>query len=247
MNSGASAYFNGTALHWLSPSRSRAHPSRTSDFDRKYRAGGFKPNKKQPHPPARGGGGKKKGNKKRSKNLSKAARAAVQFGRTKAGGSVGPGGAGPAAGPGGAEDLTISFWVYLLSDVVGKFRTLIYRGDRYGATPHISLWPEIRRIHLRASTGVDPVTHKKTHITLDSHSAVLIGRWTHIAFVVQGTRLAQLYVNGVLDTQKLSLQPIRIHHTSGNHTAHTAHRDRCHPSTHRHRLAPVPLCLCVQM
>jgi len=111
-------------------------------------------------------------------------------------------------------DLTVSFWVYLLSDVVGKFRTLIYRGDEEGATPHISLWPEIRRIHLRASTGVDPITHAKTHITLDSHSAVLIGRWTHIAFVVQGTRLVQLYVNGVLDTQKLSLQPIQIHHSS---------------------------------
>lgn len=222
LNGGASAYFNGTALHWLSPARTRHTPGRVSDSERDLQSGKMDSaikaaGKRPPAPAPSARKGKKNANskkQKKQKKLSRSTKAAIALARTKAGGGVGAGMPGPHAGPSGAEDLTVSFWVYLLGDVVGKFRTLVYRGDRDGATPHISLWPEIRRIHLRASTGYDPVTHAKTHITLDSHSAVVIGRWTHIAFVVQGTRLVQLYVNGVLDTQKLSLQPVRIHHAS---------------------------------
>jgi len=206
MNGGTSAHFNGSSLHWISPARTRPHSAlnKRSKAERdlaanKAKAKADKKKHKKKH---------KHGHKKKKRApgiaMTDTAEAAIALSTTPAGhGEVHD-----------FDDLTIAFWVYLLNDVVGKFRTLVYRGDAEAATPHISLWPEVRRIHLRASTGMDLVTGKRTHITLDSHSAVLIGRWTHIAFVVQGTRLAQLYVNGVLDTQKLSLQPIKIHHSS---------------------------------
>lgn len=188
----ASGHFNGTVMHYVS----RLPPKPTKKVINKKNAGKNNKNKKS----------SKKDNKKAFK---------AKPPKTSAAGVLNLKGKNKDKKnkdnvPLLKGDMTVGFWVYLLGDAVGQFRTLLYRGDADTTSPHIQLWPEVRRIHVRVSTGVDPSTHKHTHISMDSHSSILIGRWTHVAFVVQGGRLVQLYVNGVLDTQKLSLQPVEL-------------------------------------
>jgi len=50
-------------------------------------------------------------------------------------------------------ELTISFWIFLLSDSISGFRTILHKGEvNEEKTPTIMLWGGERRLHLLANT-----------------------------------------------------------------------------------------------
>jgi hypothetical protein len=107
-----------------------------SDAEREFEAAKLKP-KTKPTANAQGKAKAKRTSppkKGESTAMNRDARAAIAHSRkpkptpnAAAVTAAGAGATGALAPSAGAEDLTISFWVYLLADVVGKFRTLIYR------------------------------------------------------------------------------------------------------------------------
>ena len=96
-----------------------------------------------------------------------------------------------------SSDMTIAFWVYLLQDATGQFRYLIQKGDSNEFTPTLSLWDKNNRLHLKVTTESGTVE------SLDSSARLSVGRWSHVAVVIQGS-LVQLYVNGIMDAQLIS-------------------------------------------
>jgi hypothetical protein len=102
------------------------------------------------------------------------------------------------------NEFTIQFWIYLLSDSVGVWRTILHKGDTLTElTPTIQLWPDSNRLHVRVSTQAS------WNEGLDSFASLPMGRWTHVAVVVTN-QLLQLYVNGQLDTQTVLEGPVVI-------------------------------------
>jgi len=94
-----------------------------------------------------------------------------------------------------SEDMTIAFWVFLLKDSTGSWRTILHKGNTTrDLTPTVMLWPKERRLHIRLSTDQNP------NEGLDSKSVIPMRRWTHIA-VSFSLQLLHLYVNGILDNQ----------------------------------------------
>ena len=91
--------------------------------------------------------------------------------------------------------MTISFWIFLLKDSTGSWRTILHKGNSArDLTPTIMLWPKERRLHVRLSTDQNP------NEGLDSKSIIPMRRWTHIT-VSFSLQLLHLYVNGILDNQ----------------------------------------------
>jgi hypothetical protein len=94
-----------------------------------------------------------------------------------------------------SPELTVSFWIYLMQDSTGAWRTLLSKGDgEQELTPTVQLWPHTRQLHVRVTTVGRQV------VAFDSAAMVPLQRWTHVALVVQG-KLVQIYVNGIADTQ----------------------------------------------
>lgn len=95
------------------------------------------------------------------------------------------------------RELSVTYWLYLLRDSIGSWRTVLRKGDASTRlTPSFSLWPSARRLHVRVSTELGDDEG------VDSVAIIPLRRWTHIAFVAQG-KLLQLYINGVLDSQRV--------------------------------------------
>eukprot|EP00743_Colponemidia_sp_Colp-15_P000482 GILK01000545.1.p1 GENE.GILK01000545.1~~GILK01000545.1.p1 ORF type:complete len:239 (+),score=39.11 GILK01000545.1:869-1585(+) len=93
------------------------------------------------------------------------------------------------------KEFSISFWMYLLRDSIGGWRTILQKGTSVQEmTPSILLWPKERRLHVRVSTDY------YWNEGLDSKAIIPLHRWSHISVVSSGA-LLQLYVNGILDTQ----------------------------------------------
>jgi hypothetical protein len=91
--------------------------------------------------------------------------------------------------------LSITFWVYLLEDSTGNWRTLLNKGENVEElTPTIMLWPRERRLHVRVST------EKFWNEGLESKGVLNLKQWVHIAVVVSRQTI-QLYINGSLDNQ----------------------------------------------
>jgi len=95
-----------------------------------------------------------------------------------------------------SKDMTWMMWVYLNADVKDSFKTLIYKGDSSHPTPGIQIWPDSRKLHVVLTT----TTGKQEKV--DSTATIPIGRWTHVAVVVDD-RLLFVYINGILDHQYL--------------------------------------------
>lgn len=94
-----------------------------------------------------------------------------------------------------ASDLSLTFWIYLLEDSTGNWRTLINKGDNVQElTPTIMLWPKERRLHVRASTEMF------WNEGLESKAIINLRQWVHISVVISG-QMMQLYINGNLDNQ----------------------------------------------
>jgi len=94
----------------------------------------------------------------------------------------------------GSNEMTVMFWIYLLEDSIGSWRTILRKGDNVQMTPTMQLWSKERRLHARVTTEAGEVEG------VDSVAVVPLRRWTHVAFVIQG-KLLQLYVNGIFDSQ----------------------------------------------
>jgi hypothetical protein len=92
-------------------------------------------------------------------------------------------------------DISVTFWIYLLEDSTGNWRTILNKGsDIQELTPTIMLWPKERRLHVRASTSMF------WNEGLESKGIINIRIWTHISVIISG-QMMQLYINGALDNQ----------------------------------------------
>jgi len=96
----------------------------------------------------------------------------------------------------GLESLsfTVAFWIYLLEDSLGSWRTIFHRGDaadRMG--PALLLWPDERRLQARIANGAGNV-----QATIDSVGWLPMRRWTHITLSCTDSVL-RLHMNGIKD------------------------------------------------
>jgi len=99
--------------------------------------------------------------------------------------------------------FTVALWVYLREDSVGSWRTIFSRGSSPGQLmPALLLWPDQRRLHVRASLRAD--LHDGS---LDSSGLLPLRRWTHLAVACTGSVL-RLYVNGVKDGETILEEPL---------------------------------------
>lgn len=95
------------------------------------------------------------------------------------------------------SDLSISFWIYLLEDSTDNWRTIINKGNNIQElTPTIMLWPKERRLHIRASTEMF------WNEGIESIGIINLKQWTFITVIFSG-QMVQLYINGILDNQKI--------------------------------------------
>jgi len=95
----------------------------------------------------------------------------------------------------GARAATISFWIFLLEDSKGAWRSILAKGSSMSDhTPEIMLWPKERRIHARVSTDMN------INEGLDSVTKLKLKRWTHVAYMYEG-KLLSLFINGVKDSE----------------------------------------------
>jgi hypothetical protein len=102
------------------------------------------------------------------------------------------------------SDISVTFWVYLLEDSTGNWRTLLNKGENIEElTPTIMLWPKERRLHVRVST------EKFWNDGLESKGVINLKQWVHIAVVVSG-QMIQLYINGNLDNQTILKGKVKV-------------------------------------
>ena len=127
--------------------------------------------------------------------------------------------AGPGQDPGGAgawfdgaasmvvphspllasNDLTVSFWMYLLEDSTSSHRTILRKAaSREDMTPAIMLLPSDRRLHVRIGLSLGGAGESTT-AGFDSTAVIPLRRWTHVAVVLKGGAALTLFVNGVKD------------------------------------------------
>ena len=87
------------------------------------------------------------------------------------------------------HDFAVSFWVFLLADDHGGWRTIMRKGfPDEGDAFTLSLWPTdslgfTRRLHVRISR------ESETLVSLDSVGSLALQRWTHIAFNIEGASI----------------------------------------------------------
>ena len=95
------------------------------------------------------------------------------------------------------SELSITFWLYLLEDSTGNWRTLIHKGESIqDLTPSIMFWPKERRLHVRVSTEVF------WNEGLESKALINMRSWVYVSVVISG-QMIQLYLNGNLDSQTI--------------------------------------------
>jgi len=94
-----------------------------------------------------------------------------------------------------SASMTVSFWMYLLSDSTDSWRVVFRKGDEAtDLTPTLLLFPDSRKLHIRLST-TDEAKHG-----LDSMTAVPLRRWTHVAVTLHYNVIA-IYINGIKDNE----------------------------------------------
>jgi len=111
--------------------------------------------------------------------------------------------------------FTLSFWLYLVEDAAQsgesgaesegllpseqaqQWRTILRKGNLKTVAPGLFLWPQSRRLHVKYEL------RSGDRATLDSKADLPARRWHHIALVVD-SKLVQLYVNGVLDAERVN-------------------------------------------
>lgn len=99
-------------------------------------------------------------------------------------------------------DFSVTFWMYLLQDSTGQWRSVMHKGSKdHERTPTIFLEPLTRGIEFFVSTtdASQPAGER-----LWSNSFIPLRRWTHVAAVAEGHSL-RLYINGLLDSENTTV------------------------------------------
>lgn len=109
--------------------------------------------------------------------------------------SIGLNAALSPAGSGALRDgFSMAYYVRLDADADGTFRALTHSGTRSNQRTFATfLRPESNRIHYRISTDVSANEGGNSVHELE------VGRWTHVAYVKDGSQL-KLYIDGRLDS-----------------------------------------------
>lgn len=90
----------------------------------------------------------------------------------------------PHISPYETSEFTLSFWVFLVQDSTGGWRTILHKGSSaYELTPSVFLWPKERRFHIRVSTA------HSWNEGLDSVSVLNLRKWTHLSVSGNGQLL----------------------------------------------------------
>lgn len=101
-----------------------------------------------------------------------------------------------------ATSFTVAFWVFLLEDSVGAWRTVLGKGDTIDHhTPTVLLWPNERKLDARVSLEEGGGT------SVTSRGELPLKRWTHIAVSCEGGVL-RLYLNGMLESEQVVASPV---------------------------------------
>jgi hypothetical protein len=103
--------------------------------------------------------------------------------------------------------FTVAFWIYLLEDSVGSWRTVFNKaaGPDH-LLPALLLLPNERRLHVHAAV---PGGVKRG---LDATGVLPLRRWTHVAVVSTGS-VVRLYVNGLQDCE--AIMEVPLEHSTG--------------------------------
>lgn len=93
------------------------------------------------------------------------------------------------------QQMTVSFWIYLLSEPTETFRIVFRKGDKQkDLTPTLMLLPDSNKLHALVSST------DESKNGVDSFTAIPLRRWTHVAVVLRYTQLS-IFINGVKDAE----------------------------------------------
>lgn len=109
----------------------------------------------------------------------------------------GRGSSGAAAGVSNSPPDTNSG--FAPAEMVEQWRTVLRKGggSRKSSAPGIFLWPRSRRLHVKFDL------RNGASASLDSRANLPARQWHHIALVVDN-KLVQLYINGILDAERVN-------------------------------------------
>lgn len=102
-----------------------------------------------------------------------------------------------------AQAFSVALWLYLREDSAGSWRTIFKKGE--GAEelmPALLLWPDERRLQVRASPSADAVS-----AVVNSAGLLPLRRWTHIAVSCSVGGVLRLYINGAKDGEVIVESP----------------------------------------
>lgn len=101
-----------------------------------------------------------------------------------------------------AQDFCVTFWLYLLGDSTGEWRSIVHKGSRdQERTPTFFLEPQSRGLEFFVSTTD---TSQPAGERLWSNTFIPLQRWTHVAGCAEGRNL-RLYINGLLDAENTTI------------------------------------------
>lgn len=102
-----------------------------------------------------------------------------------------------------SKTFTVAFWLFLRQDSIGRWRTIVSKGEtEQEMTPTILLNADDRRLRVSFSSADD------WNDGFVSSGPLPLRRWTHLALTVScddggDSSLARLFINGVKDRQKV--------------------------------------------
>lgn len=101
-----------------------------------------------------------------------------------------------------SPDFCISWWMYLLADATGQWRTVVHKGNAdHERTPTFFLEPQTRGLEFFVSTTA---TSEPAGERLWSNTFVPLRKWTHVAGCLEGRNM-RLYINGILDAENTTI------------------------------------------
>jgi len=93
----------------------------------------------------------------------------------------------------GLRHITVSFWIYLLTDSIDAWRVVFRKGDEQeGIAPGLLLASDTRKLHAVCTSS------KSGKVGLDSKTTIPLRRWTHVALTIDGSSLT-IFINGIED------------------------------------------------